>query len=738
MSPIVKECEKRKIDFFIIHSNQHYSDSMDTIFFRELDIPKPKYNLNVGSGTHTNQIGNILIKIGPILNDESPDIVLVQGDTNTVMAGGLAASKLGIKVAHVEAGLRSYDRTMPEETNRIMTDHLSDYLFAVSEVQKNILENEGVDKAKIYTVGNTIVDATYQYKNIANKKSTILTKLGLTPRQYTLFTVHRASNVDNKQELLEIINILDTIEGVVCWPIHLRTKNYLDKFDLSIPQHVVKCDPLGYFDFLNLEQHARLIVTDSGGVQEEACILGIPCITLRNNTERPETIQAGANFLVGRDSKKFKQILTSHRKDWKNPFGDGNTSIKIIEILNQRLTNNKEKINAKQNTNLTVSVIGLGYMGLPMAILMAQAGHQVTGVDIDQKKVDSINSSIPYFEEKNLADLLNSAISSKKLKASLDLKWSNIYLISVPTPLKQEKCDLSYVLRACHSIANVAKSEDLLIIESTVKPNTCLDYIQPIFFNKDIDINICHCPERAIPGNTFYELLHNDRIVGGLTEKATNMAADFYRSFVKGKILKTKAINAECAKLMENTYRDVNIALANELDEISQSIGFDINESISLANYHPRVNILSPGPGVGGHCIPIDPWFLTEDSQDAKLIKLSREINDNRPRYYSNIIKERLDKIDAKKVGVLGIAYKKNVDDTRESPAYHIVKNLITSGLEVKAHDPHVNAWSFPTYSFKELSSWADIYILVTDHNIFMDYKFDKPVIDTRNFFKIS
>ena len=739
MSPIIKECEKRKTDFFIIHSNQHYSDSMDTIFFKELNIPNPKYNLNVGSGTHTNQIGNIILKIGPILNDESPDVVLVQGDTNTVIAGGLAASKLGIKVGHVEAGLRSYDRTMPEETNRVITDHFSDYLFAVSDTQKKTLANEGIDKDKIYVVGNSIVDAIYQNKNIANNKSTILTDLNLVPQQYTLFTVHRASNVDNKQDLIEIIKILFSIEGKVCWPIHLRTKNYLKKFNLSLPEHIIICHPLGYFDFLNLEQHARLIVTDSGGVQEEACILGIPCLTLRNNTERLETLQVGANFLVGRDSIKFKEVLNSHQNNWVNPFGDGDTSVKILDIINRKIVHRKEKNYIEENTincKDSVSVIGLGYMGLPMAILIAQAGYEVRGIDIDKNKIDSINNGVPYFEEKNLFDLLNSAIRSKKLKASSELKWSNIYLISVPTPLKQGKCDLSYVLQACHSVSNVAKNGDLLIIESTIKPNTCNSYIRPIFLNKNIDINICHCPERAIPGNTFHELIHNDRIVGGLTEKATNLAANFYRSFVKGNILKTKAINAECAKLMENTYRDVNIALANELDEIARHIGFDVNESISLANYHPRVNILRPGPGVGGHCIPIDPWFLIEDFKDSKLIKLSREINDNRPRFFSKIIKDRMNEINAKKAGVLGIAYKKNVDDKRETPTYHIVKNLISFGLEVRVHDPYIKIWSFHSYSFEELSSWADVYILVTDHDVFRGYKFNRPVIKAMHLLK--
>lgn len=211
MSPLIRKCQEWGVSFSLIHSNQHYSENMDRIFFEELRLPAPDYNLQVGSGGHSNQIGNILIKIEPVLHEVKPDIVLVQGDTNTVVAAALAAHKSGIKVAHIEAGLRSFDRTMPEESNRVMTDHLSDYLFAVTNVQSEILQSEGINRSKIKVVGNTIVDAVLCNKEIAIKRSDILKKLGLHSKKYCLFTAHRASNVDSKQSLEEVISLLKLI-----------------------------------------------------------------------------------------------------------------------------------------------------------------------------------------------------------------------------------------------------------------------------------------------------------------------------------------------------------------------------------------------------------------------------------------------------------------------------------------------------------------------------------------------
>lgn len=739
MSPVIKLCEHKGLDYFIIHSNQHYSASMDTIFFEELNLPQPKYNLNVGSGKHSNQTGNILIKMEPILEQEKPDYVLVQGDTNTVLAGGLAAAKLNIKVGHVEAGLRSYDRTMPEETNRIVTDHLSSFLFAVTENQRQILKEESVDENSTYVVGNTIVDAVFQNLEIAEEKSTVIKNYELTSKDYVLLTVHRSSNVDYKDafsELITIINKFSVAENII-WPIHPRAKKKLEEFNIELPSNIKLIDPVGYMDFLMLQKHAKIALTDSGGVQEECCILGTPCITLRENTERPETIEVGGNILVGRDLEKatqaFDKLLSNKDKKWENPFGDGTTSTQIIEILESDFYG---KVKADNKNTLNISVIGLGYMGLPMACLLSSAGHNVTGVDINEKKVDIINSGNCPFDEVGMQETLDDAINNN-FKAATKPTKADVFLISVPTPEKDNKCDLTYVKMACEQLLDYLEDGNLVIIESTIRPGTCELMEKEVFSKSGKKIHVAHCPERAIPGNTIHELVYNDRLVGGLDQTATDKAYEVYKSFSKGNIFKTTATTAECCKLMENTFRDINIALANEFDIILKDYGVDPNEAIMLANKHPRVNILSPGPGVGGHCIAIDPWFLVENTDQAKLIPMARRINDDRPKYWASMVHQQASKSNLKKIAVLGVAYKKDVDDARETPAKPIIDSLIELGYDVRAHDPHVKKWDYDLFEMSSILDWADGFILVTDHEHYRGIKLPakKLLIDTRNFF---
>jgi UDP-N-acetylglucosamine 2-epimerase (non-hydrolysing) len=736
MSPVIHLCEQKNIDYFIIHSNQHYSASMDEIFFKELNLPAPKYNLNVGSGKHSNQTGNILIKIEPILEEEKPDYVLVQGDTNTVLAGGLAAAKLDIKVGHVEAGLRSYDRKMPEETNRIVTDHLSSFLFAVTKNQENILKSEAVEANKVHVVGNTVVDAALQNIKLAEKKSNILETLNLKSKEYVLLTAHRSSNVDYKNAFAELLKIVEYVSNseTIVWPIHPRAKKKLTEFGLEVPKNVKTIEPVGFMDFLKLQKNAKLAMTDSGGVQEECCILGTPCVTLRENTERPETVDVGANILVGRNlelaTNSINKMLAKGI-NWENPFGDGTTSKQIIEIIEADYFG--KPVNKEDSKS--ISVIGLGYMGLPMACLLAGAGHEVHGVDINPTKVDEINNGVCPFDEVGMQEVLDIALENK-FTASTSPQKSDVFLISVPTPEKDNKCDLTYVKLACESILPHLEDGNLVIIESTIRPGTCELMQKEVFSKTDKKILIAHCPERAIPGNTIHELIYNDRLVGGLCEDSTNKAFDVYKSFSKGNIYKTAATTAECCKLMENTFRDVNIALANEFDVVLKDYGVNPWEAIELANKHPRVNILTPGPGVGGHCIAIDPWFLTENTDKAELIPLARKINNNRPNYYVQMIKELAKKSNQSKVGVLGVAYKKNVDDARETPAKYIIDGLKSENLEFKVHDPYVKNWDYDLSELDEVTSWADILILITDHDSYkgIDLK-NKPIIDTRNLF---
>ena len=352
LSPVIKLCERSKIPFFCIHTGQHYSYAMDKIFFKELGLPVPDYKLRIRSkapyrqGDHT---GRMLIKLEEILLREMPYCVIVQGDTNSAFAGALTAEKISttesytgfnIKIAHIEAGLRSYDRSMPEETNRFIADHLSDFLFTPSRKAKDILLKEGMPSNRIYVTGNTIVDAVHQYVNIANAKSTILKHLNIKRDEYMLLTLHRQENVDSKKVFSSIAKGLAMVSNKfnmpVILPAHPRTMKMMHKFDIKFPRYIKLVEPLGFLDFLKLESNAALILTDSGGVQEEACTLNVPCITLRNNTERPETVEIGSNVVAGVKSDSILKAaikMSKAKRKWKNPFGNGKASERIIEVL---------------------------------------------------------------------------------------------------------------------------------------------------------------------------------------------------------------------------------------------------------------------------------------------------------------------------------------------------------------------------------------------------------------------
>ena len=288
MSPLIRACKKRGLDYFILHTGQHYDYLMDGQFFEDLDLEKPKYNLQVGVSSFRKQLGSMTKSIAAILSEEKADIVYVQGDTNSVLAGALAAKKVGKKLGHHEAGLRSHDLTMPEEKNRIIVDNLADYLFAPTEVALKNLMEEGIKETKITLTGNTVVDALFQNLEISNKKVNILEKLGLEKNNFMTVTAHRAENVDSELRLKGILGGLELIgrhfKILIIFPMHPRTANKIKEFGLKIPDCVKIVEPLGYLEFLQLEAASKLIITDSGGVQEESCILKVPCLTIRDNT----------------------------------------------------------------------------------------------------------------------------------------------------------------------------------------------------------------------------------------------------------------------------------------------------------------------------------------------------------------------------------------------------------------------------------------------------------------------
>ncbi|WP_341537115.1 non-hydrolyzing UDP-N-acetylglucosamine 2-epimerase [Methanosarcina barkeri] len=336
-APLSRAIRKEHTEI-LVHTGQHYDPKMSDIFFKELQIPEPDYNLGVGSSSHGEQTGKMLIEIEKILLKEKPDFVLIYGDTNSTLAGALAASKLHIKVAHVEAGLRSFDQSMPEEINRVLTDHVSNLLFCPTETAVLNLKNEGITSG-VYSVGDVMLDALEYNINIAEEKSAILENLGLTSKEYLVATVHRASNTDSFKNLSFIINAFCDVDIPIVFPVHPRTEKYLKQYGLwnKLCENVKVIPPLGYLEMLKLMTHSRKILTDSGGVQKEAYMLGVPCITMRDNTEWVETVKDGWNVLVRADYEKIKNaILTFEGAEIKNDiFGTGNACEDICDILNE-------------------------------------------------------------------------------------------------------------------------------------------------------------------------------------------------------------------------------------------------------------------------------------------------------------------------------------------------------------------------------------------------------------------
>lgn len=342
-----------------------------------------------------------------------------------------------------------------------------------------------------------------------------------------------------------------------------------------------------------------------------------------------------------------------------------------------------------------IIVIGTGYVGLPAAIMLANVGYEVVGVDIDRNIVEAINNGEMHINEDELHMLMAQQNVRKNLRAAIEPCQGDVFIIAVPTPLDKRKkvADLSYVIDAIESLLPVLQKGNLIIIESTIPPLTCREVIIPMIAKKGFiigeDILLAHCPERILPGNIFHEIIYNDRIIGGINEASGMAAKEIYASFVKGELFLTDDISAELCKLMENTYRDVNIALANEFAAVGETLGIDIKRAIELANKHPRVDILKPGIGVGGHCIPIDPWFIKEvDPENSSLIFVARKINDQMPTKIAAKIRKAVSHINNATIIALGVAYKPNTNDLRESPALEVVRLLIQDGYNVKIYDP--------------------------------------------------
>lgn len=394
---------------------------------------------------------------------------------------------------------------------------------------------------------------------------------------------------------------------------------------------------------------------------------------------------------------------------------------------------------------MKVCIIGQGYIGLPTAALFSRNHCEVVGVDISEEMINNLNKGIIHIEEPGISDIIKKAVEKKVYKASLTPEKADAFIITVPTPyiVENYSCDLSYVTTACESILPYLEKGNTVIVESTIAPMSTDEVIKPIFekagFTIGEDLYLAHCPERVLPGKIIDELIHNDRIIGGVTPECAVKAGEVYGQFVEGDLMLTEAKTAELSKCMENTFRDVNIALANELAKICAEIGVNALDVIEMANKHPRVNLHSPGPGVGGHCLAIDPYFIyAKAPETAKIIKLARDTNNSMPDFVCEYVKKI---IPEGKIAILGVSYKGNTGDDRESPAYEIIAKL-SPNYEIAIHDPHIDNSDF--VSFDEAVKGADLILVLCDHNEFkhLDYdlikeNIENPVIfDTKNIIK--
>ena len=378
---------------------------------------------------------------------------------------------------------------------------------------------------------------------------------------------------------------------------------------------------------------------------------------------------------------------------------------------------------------MKVCIVGLGYIGLPTASVLATHGFSVLGVDVNRRVVELINKGLVPIEERGLKTLFTAAVKSKNLKAGLKPARADAFILAVPTPEKEQKADLSYLESAARSIVPFLKKGNIVVVESTIPPGATEQVVVPILARSNLipgaDFHVAHCPERVLPGSILKELVSNDRVIGGLTPTCAEKTAELYGTFVQGRIECCDLRTAEMVKLVENSYRDLNIAFANTISNICLDFGIESSRVTALANMHPRVNILRAGPGVGGHCIPIDPWFLIESApRKASLLAAARKINDARPGVVASILRKMIGKATDLKVAVLGISYKGDVDDVRHAPSITLIESLERQGVSVSVYDPHVKIFTRDLMNLEDALADADAAVIMADHS---DFKYLYP-----------
>lgn len=382
---------------------------------------------------------------------------------------------------------------------------------------------------------------------------------------------------------------------------------------------------------------------------------------------------------------------------------------------------------------MKLCTIGLGYIGLPSSAMFADHGTEVVGVDIDPQIVNLLNTGTIHIEEPGLEDVIKRVVANGKFRATLTPERADVFLIAVPTPNLNDtykSCDLKYVISAVNNMLPFLEKGNVVIVESTIAPRTMDDHVRPLIeeagFTIGEDIYVVHCPERVLPGQILHELVHNNRIVGGLTPACAEAGAAVYETFVQGEIVRTDAKTAEMSKLMENTFRDVNIALANELTQVCHQLEINVLDVIEMANMHPRVNLHHPGPGVGGHCLAVDPYFIVAKAPSlARIIHTARQTNVQMPQFVAEQAAHLVSANVRPKIAVFGVTYKGNVDDMRESPAVEVIEQLLDRGLDVAVCDPHVEqsiSTRFELVNELEAIQGADLALVLVDHDEFKQF----------------
>ena len=764
MMPIYLMLQQQKLPVFLCATMQHDQLLYDVFNLfgvtPDIDLGVMRINQDLFYITQS-----LLQKSKELYQCINPSLVLVQGDTTSTMACALAAFYLGIPIGHIEAGLRTYDifAPFPEESNRRFVSAMASMHFTPTQQATACLMAEGINAEHIYCTGNTVVDALRITKDAINNGTMhISAQLKQQVAQcktakIILFTMHRRESFNGglMQVLQTLVTFLKEYPDIYCfYPYHPNPHviHALNQVGLTQLPNCFLSEPLAYHDVVYLLDRADLVVTDSGGIQEEAVSLGKQVLVLREKSERQEGIAAGLAHLVGNDVHMLKKYLTHYISEsimYKPSavYGDGYAAERIVTIIQKKMSNtliaacvDKQPIVIKkhyEDSMKKIAVLGLGYIGLPTSIVLADAGCDVVGIDIDAQRVLAINQGDPIIQEPDLFEKLHIALETGRFKVSLEMQQADYFIIAVPTPFKENKrADLSYVFNAAASIARVIKKGDVVILESTVPVGATqmlADYLhEKTGLSLQQDIFVAHCPERVLPGKIFKELIHNDRVIGGITQEAAYKARELYQQFAQGKIYITDSKTAEMVKLIENSSRDVQIAFAHQVASMADSAGLNPYEVIELANKHPRVNILKPSAGVGGHCIAVDPWFLIETfAHESKLLQAARQVNDTRPleiitQVYKTINQWCKEQHRVCNVLVMGLTYKPDIDDIRESAAIRIADLLQEhQSINLLLCEPHLNykkmqaMYPERAVSISQGLQQADVVIFLVEHTRF-------------------